>query len=63
MMGGPSAQYYDNSTKASEYGMKRDESEPDLRTSCPNIFRKFEQNNLRNTMHTNNFQKFGHIMS
>lgn len=33
--------HFDSSTKASDYSMKRDESEPDLRTSCPNIFRKF----------------------
>ena len=44
-------------------GIKRDESEPDLRTSCPNIFRKFEQNSsLRNTTH-NNLTKFGAIMA
>lgn len=44
-------------------GIKREESEPDLRTSCPNIFRKFEQNNsLRNTTHTN-LTKFGAIMA
>ena len=40
-MNGTCGHYHDHATKAAEYGMKRDESEPDLRTSCPNIFRKF----------------------
>lgn len=43
--------------------LRKEESEPDLRTSCPNVFKKFEQTSLRNTMHTNHSSKFSNIMA
>ena len=42
--------------------MKKEETESELRTTCPNIFKRYEQNSLRNTMHTNNFGKFNNMI-
>lgn len=46
-----------------EHPLRKDDSEPELRTSCPNVFRKFEQTSLRNTTHSKNLQKIGHIIA